>query len=290
LGLLDLPIPKSTPEGAWFQVPSQSLPGELAKEIPKTPRQEPPDVAPGEEGAAALRVDRELTPGWPSNQGWVLGMIYRPLPDEQDAESWPFPEARVEGFLLLGSGGTRVPGVTLLLDLPLGRKDSMLVSWTGARLPEQEGREPSNKPDWNHVSLGYFRQVAGYTRQATFDLGVSLGVSADFFHLTQGVADSGGSPKAAPYAAIDAAFWQQEPIGLLFHFSQSFPVTVFGSSLGMTDMSAQVRWDLSERVSLHGGYRILLLRYKFDGTTPEPGSDPLHEALSGPILGLDIRF
>jgi hypothetical protein len=217
-------------------------------------------------------------------------MTYRPLPDERDTESWPFPEGRVEGFLLMGSDGNHVPGITLLLDLPLGRKDSLVVSWTGARLPEQEGREPSVKPDWEHVSLGYFRRVSGYTRQATFDLGVSLGVSADFFHDVEGVADSGGSPKFAPYAAIDLAFWQREPIGLLLHFAEAFPVTPLGSSLGMTDMSAQIRWDLSEHVSLHGGYRILLLRYKFDGTPPTPGSDPLHEGLSGPILGLDIRF
>jgi hypothetical protein len=94
----------------------------------------------------------------------------------------------------------------------------------------------------------------------------------------------------APYAAVDLAFWQREPIGLLLHFSNAFPVTVVGSSLGMTDMSAQIRWDLSERVSLHGGYRIVLLRYKYDGTSPAPGDDPLHEALSGPILGLDLRF
>jgi len=287
-GLIEIPVLKSTPEGALSQDSPKPLPEELAKDLPRSRPQEPPEVSPGEEGAPPIRLDRELSAAWPSGRGWLLGITYRPLPDERDTESWPSPEGSVEGFLLVGSGGDHVPGIALLLDLPLGRKDSLLISWTGARLPEQEGREPSLKPDWDHVSLGYFRRAVGYTRQATFDLGVSLGVCADFFHDVAGVADSGGSPKMAPYAAIDLAFWQREPIGLLLHFSEAFPVTLLGSSLGMTDMSAQIRWDLSERVSLHGGYRMLLLRYKFDGSTP--GDDPLHEALSGPILGLDLRF
>ena len=219
-----------------------------------------------------------------------MGITYRPLPEERDTESWPFPEGRIEGFILVGSGGDRVPGIAFVLDLPLGRKDSVLSSWTGARLPDQEGKELSVKPNWDHITLGYFRRLTGYTRQATFDLGASVGIAADFFHAVEGVADSGGTPKFAPYAAIDLAFWQQQPIGLLLHFSEAFPVTLLGSSLGMTDLSAQIRWDLSERVSLHGGYRMVLLRYKFDGISPTPGADPLHEALSGPILGLDIRF
>jgi hypothetical protein len=289
-GLIDIPILRTTPEGALSKDSSRILPEELAKDLPKSPPQEPRDADPGEEGAPPIRLDRELTALWPSSNGWLLGMTYRPLPDEQDTESWPFPEGRIEGFLLVGSGGDRVPGITLMLDLPLGRKDSLLVAWTGARLPDQEGTEPGAKPNWNHVTLGYSRRLAGYTRQATFDLAASLGIAADFLRAVEGVPDSGGNPKFALFAAIDLAFWQREPIGLLLHFSEAFPVTLLGSSLGMTDMSAQIRWDLSERVSLHGGYQIVLLRYKFDGVSPTPGTDPLREALTGPILGLDIRF
>jgi hypothetical protein len=289
-GLIDIPTLRPTPEGALSKDSSRILPEELAKDLPKSPPQDPPDVAPGEEGAPPFRLDRDLRVGWPVGNGFLLGMTYRPVPDEQDAESWPFPEGRIEGFLLVGSGGDRVPGITLMLDLPLGRKDSLLVAWTGARLPDQEGTERGAKPNWNHVTLAYSRRLTGYTRQATFDLAASVGIATDFLRAIAGVPDSGGSPKFAPFAAIDLAFWQREPIGLLLHFSEAFPATLLGSSLGMTDMSAQIRWDLSERVSLHGGYRIVLLRYKVDGVSPTPGTDPLHEALTGPILGLDIRF
>ena len=42
---------------------------------------------------------------------------------------------------------------------------------------------------------------------------------------------------------------------------------------GVTDFSAQIRWDLTERISVHGGYRVLLLHYKLDASPAPPGTD-----------------
>ncbi|HEV3026304.1 MAG TPA: hypothetical protein VG457_01965, partial [Planctomycetota bacterium] len=113
---------------------------------------------------------------------------------------------------------------------------------------------------------------------------------ADFFRAAQGIADPGLDPKFAPYVGIDLAFWQHQPLGFIVHVGESIPIAVVGSALGMTDVSAQIRWDLSERVSIHGGYRILLLKYKYDDVSGSAGAIALHENLTGPILGVDIRF
>jgi len=258
-------------------------------EVPYVPTRStvPVEPPPFEEALSPFRTDPDLFGRWPDATGFWVGLQYRPLPDESDPEGGVPPEARVDGFLLLGSGGERVPGLMMMLDLPIGRNDSILVSWMGAILPEPD-REGGDRPNWSHVTLAYSYRLAGYSRHATLDLAVSLGASADFFRRAEGIPDPGVTPKIAPYAGIDLAFWQHEPFGILFHLGEAFPATLLGSALGMTDFSVEVRWDLSERVSLHAGYRMLLLHYKPDEAPPR--SDPLHQSLSGPILGLDFRF
>ncbi|HVR84429.1 MAG TPA: hypothetical protein VMU54_08970 [Planctomycetota bacterium] len=303
------PVPAVLP----FQVPPQKpdlrpeLPGEPSHlvlddrepfrsdriDVPRSFRSDEPgsrDNDPYEGGLSAFRVDRELFAQWPLSGGFFLGLSARPLPDENDSESWLFPEGRVDGFVLMGNSGGHVPGIMLTLDIPVGRDDSILLSWTGALLPEPPGVEASLRPNWNHVTLAYTRRLAGYTRQATFDLSVSVGACADFFRAAEGIADPGMDPKFAPYVGIDLAFWQHEPVGFIVHVGEALPIAVVGSSLGMTDMSAEIRWDLSQRVSIHGGYRILLLKYKYDDVSRSPGAVALNDSLSGPILGVDIRF
>ncbi len=263
----------------------------LSKDLMKTPEpQTPTQGVPGEEGAPPLRLDRDLSAVWPGTNSFFLGLTSRPLPDENDLETWLSPEARVDGFLLLDPSGDHIPGLTLTVDLPVGKNDSVLFSLTGALLPEQEEVEGGWKPNWNHLTLAYTRRVAGFTSQATFDLAASVGLCADFLHGVEGVADPSGAPKFAPYAAIELAFWRREPIGLLIHLSDSLPVTLLGSSLGVAELSAEIRWDVAKAISFHGGYRMVLLRYNSDTDSQVPESGPLRLGLSGPILGLDFRF
>jgi hypothetical protein len=239
--------------------------------------------------SSPFRVDRERFAEFPARSSWWLGIQSRPLPDENDPESWLRPEGRVDGFLLLG-GGDRVPGLTLALDLPFGRYDFLAISWSAADLPRASDADHGVSADWHHATLAYVRHLAGYTSHASTDVAVSLGVSMDLFGEVVGIPDPGGTPKFSPYLGLDLGFWQKEPIGLLIHLGESIPATLFGSSLGMTDFSAQIRWDLTERISIHGGYRVLWLRYKTDEVAVAPNTDPLHDSLSGPMLGIDIRF
>jgi hypothetical protein len=253
---------------------------EVAAEVP--PAQE------GERGPS--RPDFRDYRDWAPSDRFHFGLVSRPLPDENDLESWPSPEARIDGFLLLGKGDTRVPGITLVLDLPFGHNDSVQAAWTAALLPVTGDAEGRETPNWDHLMLAYVRRIAGYTSHASFDLAISLGVSADFFRIADGIPDPGTGAKLSPYAGADLSFWQDQTLGLLLHFGESFPVTLLGSSLGVTELSAQIRWDISERISIHGGYRVVLLRYRFDDVRSTPGSDTLRESLTGPVLGLDVRF
>jgi hypothetical protein len=256
------------------------------------PQKEPAAVAqdspgPGEE-TSPFRIEPDRFWDRPSPASWKIGLLFRPLPDENDPESWPRPEGKVDGFLLLG-GGDRVPGLTLALDLPFGRYDLIEVSWMAVDLPKAGDVDRGLSADWHHATLAYVRRLVGYTSHATTDVSVSLGVSVDLFGDVQGIPDPGGTPKFAPFAAVDVGFWQQEAVGLLLHLGQCFGANLFGSSLGMTDLSAQVRWDLTERISIHGGYRLMRLSYKPDDVST-PKEDRLHLGLSGPILGVDVRF
>src|SRR5262249_35962750 len=120
------------------------------------------------------------------------------------------------------------------------------------------------------------------------DISVSIGFCMDLFGNVQGISDAGRGPDFSPYAALDVGFWRQEAFGLLLHVGQCFPATVLGSSLGLTDLSIQFRWDLTEHISIHGGYRVLRLHFK---PADAPSStEPPHGGLRGPILGLDVRF
>jgi hypothetical protein len=256
---------------------------------PALPPAAVPEFPGGDDDGSPLRFDRWHLGDRPDRAGWWIGLLVRPLPDEHDPETLPPVEGRVDGFLLLG-GGERIPGLTLSLEIPLSRHDLLEVSWTSADLPHADDVDRGLSADWHHATLAYVRRLTGYTSHADFDLAVSFGASMDLFGSVAGIPDPGGTPKVAPYAALDLAFWQQNAVGLLLHLGESFPATLIGSSLGMTDFSAQIRWDLTERISIHGGYRVLLLHYKPDEAPVAAGTDVLHEGLSGPMVGVDIRF
>jgi hypothetical protein len=218
------------------------------------------------------------------------GLLARPLPDEWDPEGWPDPEVRLQGFFLIGGDRNRVPGLEVALDLPFGREDSIEVALMAARMPVPEGADVHESANWRHLTLAYVRRLSGYTSHATFDLAAGVGVNADFFHSVQGIPDSGSGPKFAPCVFVDVSFWQYEVVGLLLHVGQSVPVTLVGSSLGATDFRAELRWDLSRRISVRAGYKVLLLRYKTDEVALIPGTELLKGTLAGPAVSLDVRF
>jgi hypothetical protein len=232
----------------------------------------------------------DLAEHFPREDRFLFGLLVRPLPDERDLEGWPDPELRIQGFLLLGGDRGRIPGFETSLDLPFGRNDSVEATWMAARMPVAAGEDLHNTPNWDHLTLAYVRRLTGYTSHATFDLAVAVGVNTDFFKQVEGVPDAATGPKFAPYLALDASFWQYEVVGLILHVGESIPTTLFGSAMGVTDFRAEIRWDLSTRVSVRAGYQVLVLKYKSDEIARLPGTELLKGTLSGPAIALDFRF
>lgn len=224
----------------------------------------------------------------------TLGAWVRAQPDEIDRDGWPSPEIRLDGLVFFGHDYGKAPALTLACDLPFSSCDSIEAGWLAVDLPRPDDSRVDHRdlPDWNHLTLNYTRRLAGYSRHALFDLAVSLGASVDFIGAIRGLPVVDRDPKFAPYVGIDTAIWQEGALGLLVHAGQAIPVTIGGSSVGVTDVAALMRLDVSERFSIHVGYRFLTLRFK---ETPsllpaDVANQTLVMNLSGPLVGIDLRF
>jgi hypothetical protein len=222
------------------------------------------------------------------------GILLRAAPEEMDWEAWLSPEIRLDGLVLFGHDYGRAPALTLACDLPFSASDSIEAGWLAVDLPRPDDSRVDHRdlPDWNHLTLNYTRRLVGYTRHALFDLAVSVGASVDFIGAIKGLPVVDRDPKFAPYVAIDTAIWQEGALGLLLHAGQAVPVTIGGSSVGVTDVAALLRLDVSDRFSVHAGYRFLTLRFK-ESPSLLPVDAPnqtLVMNLSGPVIGIDLRF
>ena len=224
------------------------------------------------------------------------GKLVRAMPDEIFPDEMPSPEIRIDGILLFGRQDYgKAPALTLAFDFPFTPGDSVEIAWLALDLPhpaDSTSLNPHDLPDWNHVTANYTRRLAGYTKHALFDLAVSLGASVDLIGAVKGLSVVDSSPKFSPYIGLDTAFWQDGAMGLLAHVGESIPVAIGGSSVGVTDVEALVRLDVSPQISLHAGYRFLFLRFKETPALVPVGepNQPYSENLSGPVLGIDIRF
>jgi hypothetical protein len=222
------------------------------------------------------------------------GRLVRAQADEIDRDAWLSPEVRLDGLILFGHDYGRAPAITLACDLPFSSFDSIEAGWLAVDLPRPDDSRVGHRdlPDWNHLTLNYTRRLAGYTRHAIFDLAVSVGASVDFIGAIKGLPVADRDPKFAPYVGIDTAVWQEGALGLLVHAGQAVPLSIGGSSVGVTDLAALMRLDVSDRFSVHVGYRFLTLRFK-ENPSLLPADVPnqtLVMNLSGPVVGIDLRF
>ena len=161
----------------------------------------------------------------------------------------------------------------------------------GSARPRSESAEASSSPNWHHATVGYAVRLSGYTSRAIFDLSASAGVSVDFLGQREGISETGWRTRTAPYVAVNAAFWQDGPAGLLFHAGQTFPLSPSRADVRMTDLRMEVRLDLSTAMSIHVGYCLLLVHRPGESRpASEIEPDPLDGQMSGPFVGLDVRF
>ncbi len=211
------------------------------------------------------------------------------VPDQARPDEALPPELRLEVSFFHGdqSGAE----VALRLDVPISRDESIRADIAAARMGSRQYMEESASESWQRVTIAYSARLAGYTRQAPFDLAFSIGIAADRFQLTSADGPMDGGTRVSPYIAVDAAVWQQGTAGLLLHAGYSIPVNATGGSSGVLDLAATIRIDLTESVSIHAGYRYLIVRLRdYSEAFAGRSRNDLSDSFSGPLVGMDLRF
>jgi hypothetical protein len=219
--------------------------------------------------------------------------VDRPGLRGEESDELPAPTLRLDVLLFSMEGYGRGGGAGLEGDYPLSRDGSLHVSYFGIGFGKgKELDELQSEWVWHRLTLGYLHRLAGFTRHAGFDLAITIGASVDRFANEVGPEEIDTKARISPYVAVDVGIWQGGPFGFVLHAGQSIPFNMTGSSSAVTDVSATLRVDLSERLSLFAGYRMLWVELK---EYPENlvASHAHHEfdsTLAGPLVGLELRF
>jgi len=211
---------------------------------------------------------------------------------ETEGEMWPPPEFRLDLIRLDLDGHDWGLGMAFWADIPIGACDLVRATWMAGVYFDEGNLEGSleHGPSlvWHHATLEYVRRLFGYAREAPFDLAVAAGLSVDAFEA----APIDPSLRPGPHAAVEAGVWQGGPAGFVLRAAQSIPANLTGSVSSLTNLSAVVRLDLSEGVSLHLGYQVLRIRLRdyHRALDRGPGRWEMEETSRGPLLGCDVRF
>lgn len=217
------------------------------------------------------------------------------LPDEK-GPAGDYPDSiRLEALYLKEHEGRQAGAFALQIDLATQQNTSLRFTYLLAAFANRdaEGFETGADLTLAHTTLEYVLRLAGHTRHAPFDLSMSAGLSVDVLHPGNGSdLDVDGRARLSPYLSVDAAFWQSRSLGLLLHAGQAIPVNLTGGSSGTSDFSASFRVDVTRHVSVHAGYRILVVRARdYERGLSNSSSDQDYDGtLTGPSVGLEVRF
>jgi hypothetical protein len=211
------------------------------------------------------------------------------LVDERDPLDAPPPEIRVD--LMMDASGGHWEGTAgeTAIDLPLGRADVLRVVAFLGHLTGNDDLTGAETPfSWQRLSVEYVRRLAGYTRHASFDLAVSLGACADYFDSPVAGSRINAGTAISSCVGIDAALWYAGTYGFVVHAGQSIPLGITPLLTNVTDLSAALRVDLTESLSLHAGWRIVW--FTIHDRTEASGPPDTRGWLAGPVVGLNLRF
>ncbi len=214
------------------------------------------------------------------------------LRGEED-ENAPPPTFRLDFLLVSMEGYGRGGGTGLEGDYPVGRDGSVHVAYLGVGFGKgQELDELQSEWVWHRLTLGYQHRVLGYTRHAAFDLALTVGASVDRFMNEVGPEEIDTKARISPYAAVDIGIWQGGPFGFVLHAGHSLPFNLTGSSSAVTDVSAIVRVDVSERFSFFAGYRMLWMDLKEypENLVTSHAHEEFESSMAGPLIGFEYRF
>lgn len=236
------------------------------------------------------------------------------VPDPTKPLQWLDPELNVEVMLVTPSGKLdngnekdldvrgdlemRGAGVRLTYDLPTDRDESLRFHYQmfGLAATNDVVDIAESSLDellvWQRFGATYHWRLLGYTTDATLDFSFFAGVMADNL-LTDaqgGVASE--VLRISPYLGCEIGFWQHGPVGAVFRVGQTLPTNLTGATALVTDVSAVLRVDLSNGLSVHFGYSGYWAHFRDHQKklTDVDGHENAVLMLHGPVLGLDLRF
>lgn len=214
--------------------------------------------------------------------------VNRPGLRDEDVDELPAPTLRVDLFLVSMEDFGRGAGTNLEGDVAVSRDGSIRLGYLGVAFGSGEIDEIESNWTWHRMTLGYTHRLMGFTRRAGFDLAVTVGASVE--HVRADGVD--GEARVSPYGAVDVGIWEGGPFGFVLRAAHALPFNATGVSSSVSELSATLRLDLSERLSIFAGYRMLWVELKEypGGLTPRHGEIEFESSLAGPLLGVELRF
>lgn len=233
-----------------------------------------------------------------SSEGFVGALVVdRPgKPWDDVAGAALFAEARLDALLLSMDGYRHGAGAALELELPFDRFRSFRAGVLTMAFMHDEHLEDVTEDGASfsglHATLEYVLKILGYTRRAPLDLSVAAGIAADRFASREGPETADPAGRVSPWVSVEAGFWQAGTAGVIVRAGQAIPANLTGATAAVTDLTVLMRLDLSERVSIHAGYRLVRVRLRDypRALARGGGAEEMEETLGGPLLGFDLRF
>jgi len=201
------------------------------------------------------------------------------------------PEVSLNIMAVPDSGGWYGALYEAILDIPVSVGGSLRLTYMMGALSDEQGEiELEATITWHRATVEYEQRLVGYTRKATFDLAVRVGLSLDRFDTHEAEVHVSDALRPSPCIGLETALWEQDGLGLVMQAGHSIAFRVDGAASSVTDVRLELRIDLSERASLQLGWRYVALRVHDRGSVNGVPYDELERSLSGPIAGLAYRF
>lgn len=268
-------------------MPRPASPLPPAKPVPVATQEESE-----ERGFPRFRPEEFMDPKGRSEAGELTGVERPGLRDEEDPEGWPSPELRIEFFLPALKGEHHGVGGEISLELALAKDEWFRVSYLQTLYSVDKDMDDGMPLSSQHLSLEYICRIAGFTRHAVFDLAVRAGFGLERFSVGAVYEGAENALRLSPSVGLDVGIWQGGPIGAVFHLGQTIPVNFTGNTSSTTEVKAFFRWDVTEKISLQAGYRLLRVRLRdYDHAfAVADGRGELEATMRGPLIGVDVRF
>ncbi|GEM_PF-7071043 len=298
----------AAPAAAEERVPPPSR-AEAKREPRGLPLSVPLAIEPGE---ARILEDQE-EPRTPWTEERSSGFARLGVPDANRPFEWMAPELHVEVLLLQPTGtfatqegdvdidrdlGMRGAGLRFTYDLATDRDEGLRFHYQFFGLSASKDYVEISEASiddllvWQRFGATYLWRLLGYTSDAELDFSVFAGAMGDNL-LSDGENDVAAElVRVSPYFGIEAGFWQRGPVGAVFRLGQTLPVNLTGGTALVTDLTALLRVDFTDGLSLHFGYAAYWAHFRdhAERFTDTDGHEKVAMMLHGPVVGIDLRF